>query len=133
MAKRQLTTSPLLTAEQTLELDERVGKYVDGCQQLITNHYVKRQFDLVPPRLDGIKGQRYIRVVSTPRVPVNYGKSVEIVDGPGTMVHSFIDITTGDVLKAAGWKSPAKHARGNVFDEHNGLGSMSAYGPAHLT
>ncbi len=32
-------------------------------------------------------------------------------------VHAFIDIATGDLLKAAGWKAPAKGARGNVLDD----------------
>ena len=44
----------------------------------------------------------------------------------------FVDKETGDVLKAASWKAPAKHSRGNIFDEHNGLGSMGPYGPAYL-
>jgi hypothetical protein len=29
-------------------------------------------------------------------------------------VHCFIDNATGDVYKAAGWKAPAKGARGNI-------------------
>lgn len=32
-------------------------------------------------------------------------------------VHAFIDPTTGDVLKAAGWKAPAKGVRFNLNDE----------------
>ena len=47
-------------------------------------------------------------------------------------VHCFVDVATGDVLKPATFKAPAKHARGNIFDEHNGLGSMGPYGPAYL-
>jgi hypothetical protein len=45
---------------------------------------------------------------------------------------AFVDKTTGDVLKAASWKKPAKHARGNIFDEWNGLKSVGPYGPAYL-
>ena len=44
----------------------------------------------------------------------------------------FIDKTTGDVLKPASWSAPAKHARGNIFDDHNGMKYMSVYGPAYL-
>jgi hypothetical protein len=44
----------------------------------------------------------------------------------------FIDKATGDVLKAASWSAPAKHARGNVFDQHNGLAQIGPYGPAYL-
>jgi len=27
---------------------------------------------------------------------------------------AFVDMTNGDILKPAGWKTPAKHARGNI-------------------
>lgn len=47
-------------------------------------------------------------------------------------VHCFVDRTTGDVLKPASWSAPAKHARGNIFDDKNGLGSMYWTGPAYL-
>lgn len=47
-------------------------------------------------------------------------------------VHCFVDLTNGDVLKAASWSKPAKHARGNIFDESNGLKLMGQYGPAYL-
>lgn len=41
-------------------------------------------------------------------------------------------MTTTENFEAAGWKAPAKHARGNIFDERNGLGAMGPYGPAYL-
>jgi hypothetical protein len=44
--------------------------------------------------------------------------------------HCFVDYATGDVLLPASWSAPAKHARGNIFDAANGLGSMGPYGPA---
>jgi hypothetical protein len=36
--------------------------------------------------------------------------------GGGDSVAFFIDRNTGDVLMAAGWKTPAKGVRANVFD-----------------
>ena len=45
---------------------------------------------------------------------------------------AFIDRSTGDVLKPATYKAPAKHARGNIFDPQNGMSSMGPYGPAYL-
>ncbi len=50
----------------------------------------------------------------------------------GGSVHSFIDMETGDVLMAASFKAPAKHARGNIYDEHNGLKNMGPFGPRTL-
>lgn len=49
-----------------------------------------------------------------------------------TGVHCFVCKLTGDVLKAETWARPAKHARGNIFDENNGLAEMGPYGPAYL-
>ena len=65
-------------------------------------------------------GKRYTKVIRTDS------------RGYGGSVHCFVDRTNGDVLKAASWKAPAKHARGNVFDERNGLGRMGEYGPEYL-
>jgi hypothetical protein len=48
--------------------------------------------------------------------------------GEDQSVFCFIDMTNGNVLKSAGWKTPAKGARGNIFDEHNGLARITAYG-----
>jgi hypothetical protein len=38
-------------------------------------------------------------------------------------------IKKGDLLKAATWKAPAKHARGNIID---GTARYSTYGPEYL-
>ena len=38
-------------------------------------------------------------------------------------------IKKGDLLKPATWKTPAKHARGNIMD---GTAKYSAYGPSYL-
>ena len=33
-------------------------------------------------------------------------------------VHKGLRMKAGDVLKAAGWSAPAKHTRGNIFDDN---------------
>lgn len=45
---------------------------------------------------------------------------------------AFINKENGDILKPASFKAPAKHARGNIFDEHNGMKYITAYGPMYL-
>jgi hypothetical protein len=49
-----------------------------------------------------------------------------------TSVHCFVDLTNGDVLKAASWKAPAKHARGNIFAADGGASGVSAWGGTYL-
>jgi hypothetical protein len=55
--------------------------------------------------LEAEVGKRYIRLV------IDWGGQ--------RSVHAFVDIITGDLLKAAGWKAPAKGARGNVLDDES--------------
>lgn len=56
-----------------------------------------------PFTLETEVGQRYIRLVTG----TGYGRSV----------HAFVNIENGDLLKAAGWKAPAKGARGNLLND----------------
>lgn len=57
------------------------------------------------------------------------------VSSTSKSVHCFIDTkeeTFGDILKPASWKTPAKHARGNIFDGEWGINSVGVHGPAYL-
>ena len=54
-------------------------------------------------------GRKFIKVVEGNRV---WG-FVSLVDGN----HKGMPLKKGDVLKPAGWSAPAKHSRGNIFDE----------------
>lgn len=102
----------------TEEFNTALQTFLDGCQAIHTAHMC--QYPNVPADVISAKwGKRYIKIIRN-------------AQGVGGSVHCFVDATNGDVLKAAGWKVPAKHARGNIFDEHNGLGSMGEYGPASL-
>jgi hypothetical protein len=62
------------------------------------------------PKLSAEPGKRYVRVVTE-----NYGQR---------SAWCFVDTTNGDVLKCDGWKRPAKHARGNIYDDKGGLGRV---------
>ena len=60
-------------------------------------------------------GRKFIKVVNDNSV---WG-FVAKVDG----VHKGVPMLKGDILKAAGWRAPAKHSRGSIFDKemHNHL------------
>lgn len=102
------------------KFNDALRVFVEGCQNIHTD-YMARQFpNQTPDEISLRPGKRYVKVVRAD------------VRNESRSVHCFVDMTNGDVLKAAGWKAPAKHARGNIFDEHHGLGSMNEYGPAYL-
>ena len=80
--------------------------------------YMATKFPNLPKPLYSVDvGTKYIRVVKTN-------------DSCSRSVHCFIDKTNGDVLKAATWKAPAKHARGNIYTPENY--GVSEYGANYL-
>jgi hypothetical protein len=87
--------------------------FIRGCNQIIKNH--EKGYGIQSAlTLRYTEGRRYIRVMKD------------------SSAYCFVDKTNGDVLKAASWKAPAKHARGNIFDDNNGLKQMGPYGAAYL-
>lgn len=67
--------------------------------------------------IEAQEGPKYIRLV---RVEFFNGERTK-----GGSAFGFVDKTNGNVLKAAGWKAPAKNfARGNIFAEDFGLGRV---------
>ncbi len=105
-----------------MDFEAALASWLKGAQERINTNYAKNYPNLVVPQLKLERGRRYIRVVRH-------------LETKGQVVmhsaHAFID-TNGDVLKPASYKTPAKHARGNIFDKWNGLRYVSAYGPAYL-
>ena len=86
--------------------------FLKGCQEICD----KAHKDYI--KLSASVGGRYIKIISTSHSQDS--------------VHCFVDGKNGDVLKAASWKAPAKHARGNIFDANNGLAKMQWTGPEYL-
>jgi len=97
------------------DFDERFKSFVKGCQNIIDQYYKDRGYTQKPPQLTvSPGGRKYLRIVRE------------------NSVYCFVEVSTGDVLKSAGWSTPAKHARGNIFAEDNGLSRMTEFGAAYL-
>ena len=107
----------------------KLASFVAGCDRITEGNRVTH-YDRTPvTQFSTTEGKRYVKVVRGDQ-------------GQGGSVHCFVaqdDFTTkglgyvrkGDVLKAAGWASPARGARGNIFDDANGLRRMGPYGPGY--
>lgn len=50
----------------------------------------------------------------------------------GGSVFCFVEIATGNVLKAESWAKPALHARSNINDADFGLSGVTEYGAKYL-
>jgi hypothetical protein len=96
----------------------RVEQVKAAAQEMIAEHFVKNWFYTTPPKLEHSVGVRYVRLIRV---------------GPGERsAYCFIDIATGDILKAAGWMAPAKHARSNIWDSDFGMSGLTPYGARYL-
>ena len=70
--------------------------------------------------IDVMMGRKYVRVIV--RNPAGESRSV----------HSFIEISTGDVYKAASWKAPARNVpRGNIYQD-DPMKGCNKYGANYL-
>ena len=49
----------------------------------------------------------------------------------GRSVYAFIELGSGDIYKPASWRAPAKHVRGNIFND-NPLAGTGIYGVDYL-
>ena len=87
-------------------------RYVDNVQ-CAANLYYERDFPSLPKPAFAVEpGKRFVRVFE-------YGSQRK--------VHSFVDSSNGDVLKPESWKKPARHARGNIYSEQQGLEALANY------
>ena len=68
-------------------------------------------------------GRKYAKIIRTEK---RDGKAAD------RSVFGFIDLSTGDILKAASWAKPAPHARGNVLDIAGRRKSYTPYGINYL-
>lgn len=87
------------------------------CEGISVAHRREHFPSLSDPVMTIEKGSRYARIVRA--------------DGQRS-VHCFVDLTNGDVLKAATWKAPAKHARSNLNDADGGASGLGEYGAKYL-
>ena len=86
----------------------------------ISQAYTRANFPTLPlPVLTIEVGKRYARIVRS--------------EGTSSRsVHCFVDLESGDILKAASWKVPAKHVRANLNDADVGASGVGPHGAMYL-
>ncbi len=99
----------------------RLEDFIEGCRDIRRDYYASNGWSNQLEDLDYRIGGRYVKIFLVDRE----------TQKPRS-VYCFVDKQNGDVLKSASWKAPAKHARGNIWDIHNGLQRMEPHGAAYL-
>lgn len=102
------------------QFEAALATFVAQAQNLIDEHY-KTNYPNYPENLKEVlscdSGKRYVRIVRKDKA------------GTTGSVFCFVDMSNGDVLKAATFKAPAKSGpRGNIFTMTHASEAVTAYG-----
>ena len=105
-------------------------KFLNGLDEIINEG--NEEGSTLTKKVDVIEGQKFIKVVTAYESDGNHRSVYAFIAKYEGHTKQLGDYKQGDVLKPASWKTPAKHARGNIFDSTNGLGAAGKYGLAYL-
>lgn len=75
--------------------------------------------------------QKYVRIVNT-GVQCANRCSVAFIAMEDFETKQLGSVKRGDILKPVNWSRPAKHARGNIFDENRGMLWMNPRGVSSI-
>lgn len=82
-------------------IPEQISDYVKEVAAAKAKEWAMYKFDMTKvPTFDVEMGKRFAKIVVT-----SWGQK---------SVHCFVEISTGDLYKAATWSAPAKGVRGNI-------------------
>lgn len=99
------------------EFDAALAAFIAATEARIEARRVAHFPNTSPALLELEHGLKYIRVVKR--------------DGGSRSAFCFVRKPDGAILMAAGWKKPAKHARGSIF-VNAGQDAVTEYGARYL-
>ena len=114
----------------TRDVVDRIYEYADVVQKKQDEYFTRNNFVHSPSDKIEVKlGRKYAKVIKLSRHFVAQTSDKVIETTSGGCVHTFVDMTTGDILKSASWAAPAPNGvRGNIFDEDYGASVVNEHG-----
>lgn len=107
--------------------EQALNTFLAGAQKKVDDNLAEYEnYPLTKKLSVDPRGKKYKRIV----VKEYNAKDGKELSHTGS-VYCFVNAENGDVLKAAGWKAPAKGARGNIFDANNGLKGVTCHGAVY--
>ncbi len=85
----------------------------------------------LPSEVVAVVGKKYVRLVRQYKIEGNVDDTYRGRSAYGS-AYGFIDIETGNVLKAASWAAPAKGIRGNIYNQDTYRTAFTEFGVAYL-
>jgi hypothetical protein len=104
------------------EICTQVEVYAARLQVCIDSYYNPEYPHMTPNRIEVQYGKKNAKIISR----ATFGSSAS--------VHTFVDLTNGNILKAASFKAPAPNGvRGNIFNPNSDVGiTIGRYGAEYI-
>ena len=114
----------------TRDVVKRIYEYADVVQKKNDEYFTRNGFTHSPSDKIEVKlGRKYAKVIKLSRHYVAQTSDKVIETRSGGSVHTFVDMTTGDILKSASWAAPAPNGvRGNIFSDDYGASVVNEHG-----
>jgi hypothetical protein len=103
--------------KNTQDFETALAAFIANSQEKVNVYFKTNYPRLAVPTLIVMPGVKNVRIVRNEEV--------------SRSAWAFIDKSTGDILKAASWKVPAKHSRGNIYQPESWV-TVTSHGPAYL-
>ena len=113
IGEEKMTT---IDTNKLMELLPRLNDYVALVTELNADYWTRNGFTFAPAPVASVSiGKRYAKVIKE------------------NSVHTFVDMTNGNILKAGSWKAPAPNGvRGNIFSDDLGRSVINEHGANYI-
>lgn len=128
-----ITATPVPPATPVLDVQVSITQFVEKLQTYLDEYYANNYPILTSPKIIVELGQSYAKIVRQDHTQSQRpaSRSVHCFVALKDISTKAITAKTGDILKAASWKAPAKHPRGSVFNT-NPLRGVGVYGAEYI-
>ena len=102
--------------DKIMETTARLKDYVALVTELNADYWTRNGYTFAPAPVASVSiGRRYAKIIKE------------------NSVHTFVDMTNGNILKAGSWKAPAPNGvRGNIFSDDFGRSVINEHGANYI-
>ena len=118
IGEEKMTT---IDTNKLMELLPRLNDYVALVTELNADYWTRNGFTFAPAPVASVSiGRRYAKIIKEE-------------GSHNCSVHTFVDMTNGNILKAGSWKAPAPNGvRGNIFSDDLGRSVINEHGANYI-
>ena len=103
--------------ETVMDREQAIQRLFDGINQNYKNWHGKGDnYHKTHLNMELSTGRKFDKVIENESGEPGRGRVWGFI-AKGNGVHKGIPYKEGDVFKAAGWRAPAKHVRGSIYDK----------------